>query len=214
MKSSGLPSELEIPAAQLKQAAVLMAILIGIQLALLLLLFSGAPSKVPAYLGFTPGRAGTPWAWVLAALLTAVYVHSAAAISYVRLYLFRIDTLKYLALVAAVMAGVVEEVVFRKLLMDALMARGFGPVVQVVASALAFGLAHAVWGLRSLAAGLNAVLSTTVLGGALAIVYLAADRSLAPCVAAHAVITALIEPGLILAAIADRLGVWRERPQP
>ncbi|MBK1613611.1 hypothetical protein CKO44_09020 [Rubrivivax gelatinosus] len=214
MKSSGQASELEIPAAELKQAAVLMAILVAIQLALLLLLFSSAPSKVPAYLGFAPGRAGTPGAWVLAALFTAVYVRSAAAISYVRLYLLRIDMLKCLALVAAVMAGVVEEVVFRKLVMDALMDRGFGPVAQVVASALAFGLAHAVWGLRSLAAGLNAVLSTTLLGGALAIVYLAAGRSLAPCVAAHVLITALIEPGLILAAIADRLGVWRERRQP
>jgi hypothetical protein len=45
-----------------------------------------------------------------------------------------------------------------------------------------------------------------LLGLALGAVYLASDRSLAPCIVAHFVITALIEPGLVLAAVRDQLG--------
>lgn len=70
--------------------------------------------------------------------------------------------------------------------------RGLSPTLQVVASAVAFGLVHALWGFKSFAAGVNAVLSTTLLGAALAIVYVVGERSLAPCVVAHILITALI----------------------
>ena len=198
-------------APHLKQAERIIIGLIAIQGALLALMFSGAPEKLPSYLGFAPGLHGTAAAWILATVITIAYVWSAASISAVRDWLFRLDRLKLLAVIVAVMAGVLEEVIFRKLLMDALMERGFGPVMQVVASALAFGLGHAVWALKSLAAGVNAVVSTMLLGTALAIVYVVGDRSLAPCVVAHILITALIEPGLILAAVADRIGVWREK---
>lgn len=185
--------------------------LIAVEIALLALMFSGAPGKVPAYLGFVPERSGTPLAWVLASITVIAYVWSAASISLVRHYLFKPDRLKLLAVVAAILAGVLEEVIFRKVLMDYLSQQGLASIVQVAASAAAFGLAHAVWAFRSIAAGINAVLSTSLLGGALAIVYLAGERSLAPCVVAHIVITALIEPGLLLAAVSDRLGVWKEK---
>jgi hypothetical protein len=199
-------------ALHLKQAQRIIIGLIAIQGALLALMFSAAPAKLPGYLGFAPGLHGTATAWILATVITIAYVWSAATLSAVREWLFRFNGLKLLAIMAAVMAGVLEEVLFRKLVMDALMVRGFGPVMQVVASALAFGLAHGVWAFKSRAAGVNAVVSTTLLGAALAIVYIVGDRSLAPCVATHILITALIEPGLILAAVADRLGVWREKP--
>lgn len=42
-------------------------------------------------------------------------------------------------------------------------------------------------------------------------VYLLADRSLAPCVVAHFLISALIEPGLMHAAVQDKIGIWRSR---
>lgn len=71
-----------------------------------------------------------------------------------------------------------------------------------------WGAVHAVWGVKSWSAGLIAALSTTLLGAALGVVYLAGGRSLAPCVVANTLITALIEPGLI----PNRLGRWRETP--
>lgn len=188
--------------------------LVLIQAAILLLMFAGNLSRLPEYLGFTAGAAGTPLAWLLAAATTVVYVWSASSLTDVRRYLFRIDGLKMLAVLAAVLAGIVEEVVFRKLVMDALDARGFGPVMQVAASALLFGIVHLAWGFKSMAAGINAAISTTLMGAALAIVFLVGGRSLAPCVVAHGLISGLIEPGLMLAALSGRIGLWRERSIP
>lgn len=77
-----------------------------------------------------------------------------------------------------------------------------GVVVQVLGSGLLFGVLHGVWGLmgRSLRAAIGATLATGFLGMMLAVVFIAAGRSLAPCIVAHFVINALIEPGLVLAA--------------
>ena len=88
--------------------------------------------------------------------------------------------------------------------MDALNNSGYGPIVQVLASGLAFGIAHLIWGIKNFKAGLNAMVSTSALGAALAVVYLVGDRSLAPCVVAHIVVTALIEPGLVLAGFDEK----------
>ena len=187
--------------------------IVVVQAVLLVVMFAGASERVPAYLGFVAGSQGSALAWFLAGLTAIVYAWSAASISTVRAYMFKFDGLKALALVAAVGAGVIEEAVFRKLLMDYLQAQGYGPVIQVGASAIAFGVAHVVWGVKNRAAAVNAVVSTTLLGAALAVVYLVGDRSLAPCVVAHVAIDVLIEPGLILAAVQDRLGYWRERKQ-
>ena len=181
------------------------------QLTVLAVLFAGGPARAPAYLGFVEQPPAPTLAWMLALATVVAYVGSAATISTVRETLFRLDRLKALCIAAALAAGIVEEVVFRKLLRDFLHGQGAGLTVQITASALAFGLAHIVWGLKSRAAAVNAVLSTTLLGAALAIVYLAAARNLAPCVVAHFLITALIEPGLIIAGVEDRLGFWRER---
>lgn len=193
-----------------KTERILLALVV-FQAAVLARLCSGHPARAPQYLGFAPGMPGTALAWGLASVVVIAYVWAAASLPDVRRYLLRPDRLKLIAVVAGLMAGVLEEVVFRKLVMDALHARGFGTAVQVAASALTFGAVHLVWGIRHLAAGINAALSTALLGAALALVYIAGDRSLAPCVVAHGLISALIEPGLMLAAVSDRLGWWRAK---
>jgi membrane protease YdiL (CAAX protease family) len=128
----------------------------------------------------------------------------------VRANLFRPSFLKLLALVVAVTAGILEEVIFRKWVMDYLQARAIGPVVQVLGSGLLFGLAHGVWGLlgRSLRAAASATIATGLLGTALAVVYVMSGRSLAPCIATHFLINALLEPGLVLAAMSGQMGKW------
>jgi hypothetical protein len=154
------------------------------------------------YVGFAPNRAGNWAGWILAAIVTATFVRGAMRLPSVRANLFRSSWLKVLALLVAVSAGILEEVVFRKWLMDAVQARGYGDVIQIVLSAAAFGFAHGIWGLfgRSVRAASGATIATGLLGGALAIVYVAAGRSLAPCIAAHMLINVFIEPGLMLAA--------------
>jgi len=171
----------------------------------------GDPAGTLKYLGFSPRVTGTVSAWILATVITVAYVWSPAAVSTVRQYMFSGGTLKMLAVVTAVFAGILEEVVFRKWIMDHLNSIGYGPTTQVLASGIAFGLAHLAWGAKRLAAGINAFASTAILGCGLGIVYLLADRSLAPCVASHVIISALIEPGLLLAAVTDKLGYWNER---
>ena len=166
------------------------------------------PAYFAGYLGFAPDAAGTWQGWLTGAFVAALYVWATAAIPAVRECLFKPSFLKAVALVTAVMAAVLEEVIFRKWTMDALERQGSGAALQILASGVAFGAAHAVWGFfgGSLSAAVQSMVATTVLGAALGVVYLLSGRSLAPCVVAHFVITALIEPGLALAAVSGELG--------
>jgi len=155
-----------------------------------------------AYMGFARGRAGTALGWLGAVLVAIAFVRISLRMPSVRANLWRPSALKLLAVAVAIAAGVLEEAVFRKTIMDAAMQHGLSAPTQVGLSALAFGLAHGVWGLfsRSLRAAIGATIATAVLGAALAVVYLAGGRSLAPCIAAHFAINLAIEPGLVLAA--------------
>jgi hypothetical protein len=184
-----------------KAALILAAIALSEGMAVLWLLL-GNGWRFIAYLGFAPGRAGTALGWVAALLVTIGFVRISLRMPSVRANLWRPSGLKLLALAVAIAAGILEEAVFRKTIMDAAMRHGFIAATQVALSALAFGLAHGIWGLfgRSVRAAIGATVATGILGAALAIVYLIAGRSLAPCIAAHFAINLAIEPGLVLAA--------------
>ena len=70
-----------------------------------------------------------------------------------------------------------------------------------------FGAVHVVWiGFAGPRGTAGVVGATTLLGAALAIVYLAAGRSVVPCVAAHVAINAVLEPWLVLTAAERRWG--------
>ena len=75
--------------------------------------------------------------------------------------------------------------------------------LSAAASALAFGLAHGVWGAfrGSLSTAIGATIATGLLGGALAVVFVVSHRVLAPVVTAHFLINVFAEPGLVLAAV-------------
>jgi len=170
--------------------------------AIVVLGYLGAPAKFMAYIGFAAGRQGAPLGWLLALLVTAAYVAASLRLPSVRENLFRPSWLKLLALPMALFASILEESVFRSTLMNHFAEQGAGLAIQVLVSGLAFGLAHGIWGLfgKSLQATLGATFATGLLGAVLALVYLASGRQLMPCIAAHFLIDALIEPGLVLAA--------------
>jgi len=89
------------------------------------------------------------------------------------------------------------------------MSGGFAPILQVVISGVAFGLAHYSWTLltkRGIKVTLPAILSTSVLGIFLAIIYIAGGRNLGPCIFTHVLINIVIEPWLMLSAVS---GKWR-----
>ncbi len=154
------------------------------------------------YLGFASGLTGNLAGWVAAAFATAIFVALALRLPSVRANLFRPSWLKLLAIALAIVAGILEEVMFRRWTMNWLMAHGHGAIIQVLGAGLLFGAIHGVWGLMggSFRAAIGATLATGFLGLMLGVVFLLAGRSLAPCIAAHFLINLLIEPGLVLAA--------------
>jgi len=170
--------------------------------------FAHSPSGFLKYAGFASGESGTFAGWALAAVVVVLFVWFSARLPSVRANLLRLSFLKALGLAVAVAAGFLEEIIFRKWLMDYLSREEIGSVLQVLASGLAFGLAHGAWGLvgRSLRAAVGATVVTGALGTALAIVYIASGRSVAPCIAAHFLINAFVEPGLVLAATRGEMG--------
>jgi hypothetical protein len=78
------------------------------------------------YLGFAPGLSGDLAGWIVAGLVTAIFVAFALRLPPVRANLFRPSLLKLLAIAVAVGAGILEEVVFRRWTMNWLMALGYG----------------------------------------------------------------------------------------
>ena len=155
------------------------------------------------YLGFVPHVGGTALGWSLAFIVSALFVGLAARLPSVRENLFRISWLKLLGLAVAISAGILEEVIFRRCLMNYLQdQRHAGIIIQIIASGVVFGTLHGVWGLmgKSVRAALGATIATGLLGVALAGVFIASGRNLAPCIVAHFLINALAEPGLVLAA--------------
>jgi uncharacterized protein len=169
------------------------------------------PGGFLRYTGFTSNHVGII-GWILGVIVAIAFVALASRFPSVRSNLFRASLLKILAFAVAIAAGLCEECIFRKLLMDSLQHAGIGLIIQVLASGLLFGLAHGVWGFfrGSLAAAIGATLATGMLGLALALVYVASYRIVAPAILSHFLINAFAEPGLVLAAVKGEMG----RPQP
>ena len=160
-------------------------------------------------LGFLSGPPGTPLAWFLALLIAAAYIAFAVKnIPAVARTWFQVSWLKVLMFFAAIAAATVEEAFFRRMVMEIIRQSGGDIVLQILVSAVTFGVAHAIWGLirLDLLAAARTVLATGIMGGLLAVAYLVGQRSLAPCIVAHFLITFALEPGLLLAAVT---GEWR-----
>ena len=161
-------------------------------------------------LGFERESLAPPFAWILATILAIVYVlYTMKAIPLVLTKQKEISLFKLLGILAALVGGIVEEVFFRRWIMDHFMSGGFAPILQVVISGVAFCLVHTSWTLltkRGIKVTLPAILSTSVLGIFLAITYLAGGRNLGPCIFAHILINIVIEPWLMLSAVS---GKWR-----
>jgi hypothetical protein len=167
-------------------------------------------------IGFWPlGRIlttpSTALGWVTGALVAIAFVTlTATRNAAIRVRLARFDSLRPLALVMALVSGITEELFFRGVVMDVLAQHSVGTLGQIAISAATFGAVHVVWiGFAGPRGVLGIVGATTLLGAALAIVYLAAGRSVLPCVAAHVAINAALEPWLVLTALERRWGSGR-----
>jgi membrane protease YdiL (CAAX protease family) len=176
----------------------------------LAMVLAGYPIPLFQNLGFERETIAPPLAWILATIIGIVYFfYTMKAIPSVVERQSEISLFKLLGILSAVVGGIVEEVFFRRWIMDMLMLRGFASIIQVVISGVAFGLAHTSWTLlakRDFKVTLPAIISTSILGIFLAIIYLAGGRNLGPCIFAHVLINIIIEPWLMLSAVS---GKWR-----
>ncbi|MGA7928549.1 MAG: CPBP family intramembrane glutamic endopeptidase [Candidatus Sulfotelmatobacter sp.] len=115
----------------------------------------------------------------------------------------------YNSLAAGITAGFIEEMFFRGFVMNELKWSGFGATVQIIASGVLFGIAHVGWGLFAAKVNwpalLGSVTATTVIGFFYAIAYVASRRSLMPVIVGHLVVDVLIEPWLVLTALAGTM---------
>jgi len=161
-------------------------------------------------LGFERESLAPPVGWILATIIAIVYVlYTMKAIPFIASMQREISLFKLLGILSALVGGIVEEVFFRRWTMDMFMKGGFNPILQVIISGVAFGLAHTSWTLlakRDFKATLPAIISTSILGIFLAIIYIAGGRNLGPCIFAHVLINTVIEPWLMLSAVS---GKWR-----
>lgn len=173
------------------------------------------PAGFIRYIGIDPSALKIPGAWILAAAAAVGYiVCTARMIPTVRRNLFRFKgALKWIAVYAAFTGGIVEETVFRRMLMEWLADNGINTLWQIGISGVAFGLVHISWGLLGGISriGAGSVLATTVLGLLLALVYVVAARNVLPAIAAHTLINLFVEPWLIVHAIG--LAQGRKEPQ-
>ncbi len=201
---------------QRRTAAIVLAATAAFMTTFIVIWCMNGPAKFLNYLGFSRSGEVLPYAWLMAAATAAGYIaYTARVIPEVRqnLLCFK-GLLKWLGIYAGFAGGIVEEAVFRQMLMDWLQGNGAGVLLQIVLSALAFGMIHLSWSLLggNLRTGAASAASTAALGLLLAVVYVAAGRNLLPAVAAHVVINLFVEPWLILSAVGTSHPKTTRRP--
>ncbi len=140
----------------------------------------------------------TNWQGIVLALVVALIISGVTVLNpAIGPNVLRFSLLKVVALVAALVAGVVEEVIFRGYLKTALKWMGRGRVSLVLLSGVLFALAP-LYGIGSPLVWLTTWGSTFILGVGLAVAYLVGKRGLTPVMIGHALVDAIIEPWLLL----------------
>lgn len=118
-------------------------------------------------------------------------------------HLLEVSLFKLVGVGAAVVAGVVEESIFRGYVMTTLNTMGYRAIVQILMSGVFFALFH----LYVFTDPLSVLLvqgATFVLGSALAVTYLLGKRSLTPVILSHTLVDLLLEPWLFLSFFGGR----------
>jgi uncharacterized protein len=190
-----------------KERWITAAILLGataVMMFPLIMSWSGRNIPMVQELGFARGTWAPLHAWIAALLFAGAYIaYTFRVLPFVREQQREISLFKLIGVAAAFASGIMEEVVFRRWLMDTVQSYGIGSAGQVLLSGVIFGLFHLVWHAFSADRrfSLYGAASTVVAGAALAVIYLLGGRNLGPCIAAHVLINLVVEPWLVLAAV-------------
>lgn len=195
------------PSTQTVTGLIVVGTTSGMALPLLIWLMRDPHWFASDLLGIRAQAAQIPWAWALAGIVAISYIaYTFWAVPFVKDHATTFTLLKALAVPLALVSGTLEELLFRKLLMDWLHSLDVSLAMQVLATAITFGLAHSLWAFFSRDARiiLPVVLATTMLGGLLGITYLVGERNVLPVIVAHVLVNLVIEPWLLLSAINGR----------
>ena len=141
--------------------------------------------------------------WILGIVVAITYTaYTLWAVPTVRIIAIERSWFRLLAVPLALLSGVLEEMFFRRVVMDALASNGVSLLLQIVLSAALFAVVHAVWVLfaKSWRMALPVLSSTFVLGVLLSLVYVTSERVVIPAILTHFAINLVIEPGLLLSA--------------
>jgi CAAX protease family protein len=153
-------------------------------------------------LGFFSGPSGLWYSWIIALIIGFGYAYfTAKKVPAVRDNWTEVSLFNLFGVYLAISASVIEEAFFRRAIMDNFF-ENYPVIIQIALSGMIFGLAHGVWGiLGSFRIAWEAIKATSILGMLLAALYVVADRSLAPCIIAHFISVAIIEPWLVVGMI-------------
>lgn len=157
-------------------------------------------------LGFFSGPSGPWYSWIIALIIGLGYAYfTAIKVPAVRKNWNEASLFNFFGIYVALSASVVEEAFFRRAIMDYFF-EDYPVISQIILSGVIFGFAHGIWGFikGSFRIAWEAIKATSILGILLATLYIIAGRSLAPCITAHFILTALIEPWLIIGLIYTR----------
>jgi len=172
---------------------------------------TGIINPVFQNLGFSRDTAAPLSFWILSLILSISYIfYTFRKIPFILKMQREISVLKFIGILSAFASGLLEEVIFRRWLMDFTMSFGYGVVIQIIVSGVLFGLAHSMWFFfkGEVRFALQAILSTAALGFGLAFIYVMSGRNIGPCIVAHVLINLVIEPWLMLSSIS---GEWKIR---
>lgn len=190
-----------------KSAIVLTGIALPLTITLLFRFISDPENFFSEFLGIHSNVFNNMSIWIYTSFIILVYIlYTLKVIPFVREKLFTFSWFKVIGIWTALTSSTLEEILFRQRLMDWLMNLGLSIGIQILLSAIVFGLAHSAWILLrgEIKIAFPVIASTAVLGGALAVLYIYSGRQVFPPIVAHVVINLFIEPWLILAAVSGK----------
>ncbi|KOS62801.1 CPBP family intramembrane metalloprotease [Lysinibacillus agricola] len=200
-------NELTTSSERNKTSWILVSISTMLTASIIFWFFNNPEGFIENGVGFRTDVFSNIFIWIFTLFIIMGYIaYTIIALPFVKAHLFTISWLKVIGIWAAIVAGIVEEVVFRHLLMEYLLTIGASAVTQILTSGILFGIAHSVWVLMrgDWKFAFPAIISTTILGSLLAMLYIMAGRSTFAPIVAHILINMVIEPWLMLSAVSGK----------
>ncbi|WP_285394499.1 CPBP family intramembrane glutamic endopeptidase [Lysinibacillus sp. fls2-241-R2A-57] len=200
-------SELTTSSERNKTGWILITIATMLTASIIFWFFNNPEGFIENLIGYKRDVFSNIFLWIFTLFIIVGYIaYTIIALPFVKAHVFTMSWLKVIGIWIAIVTGIVEEVIFRHLLMEYLLTNAFSDLTQILISGIVFGIAHGVWVLLrgDWKIALPVILSTTILGSLLAMLYIMTGRSTFAPIVAHMLINMVIEPWLMLSAVSGK----------